>query len=463
MATTKKKAKKAPAPKKLTAAPAKLSVQLTMAFSLPSNLGVVRWLPGKSMPDGFPVAKAIVSVKGTPISAKTTILGIAQLPIATPAKGRVLEINPAPSQVSSGPAGTSTGASGKSAPAALFRPLSVTVDTDANGFVPGTATVSVTPVAGSPPYALLLSLTKDKLKLDWKPDFLKSPNAKTVAGKSNDLLVVHRTGGSVISGAINGFLDPKDPDKKCIHYLIDRDGHVVKLAHEDDAVNHTGRAFWQSISNPNSSSIGIENVNGDPDTFPDEQYTTLLRLVQEIRAANPSIGRQQVVGHVEIGTEKPPKGKPADLSVSFSRRIDDPGVLFEWDRLENAGLTRQRVVSVPAATVFGIGPGQFADLVVDRKGHPTGTGSPRLSPKTLTPDFTAIQQALSDIGYSINAKDGTTTTGVFDEALHNAVRAFQRRYFSGGNAVNKGKQFSLGRIDFETAFAIQCVQQDTGP
>jgi len=162
MATTKKTAKKAATPKKVTAAPAKLSVQLTVAFSLPSNPGVVRWIPGKSMKDGRPVAKAIVSVQGTKISAKTTILGIAQLPIAAPAKGRVLEINPAASQVSSGPAGTGTGASGKSAPAALFRPFTVTVDTDAQGFVPGTATVSVTPVAGSPAYALLLSLTKEE-------------------------------------------------------------------------------------------------------------------------------------------------------------------------------------------------------------------------------------------------------------------------------------------------------------
>ena len=257
------------------------------------------------------------------------------------------------------------------------------------------------------------------------------------------------------------FSTPKDPEKKCIHYLIDRDGHVVKLAHEDDAVNHTGRAFFQGRTDLNASSVGIENVNGDPDSFPAEQYTTLLRLVREIRAANASIGRQQVVGHVEIGTEKPPKGKPADLSVSFGRRIDDPGELFEWDRLESASLTRQRVISVPTATVFGIGPGQFTDLPVDRKGHPSGPA--RLSPKTLTPDFTGIQQALSDIGYSINATDGITTSGVFDEALHNAVRAFQRRYFSGGNAVNKGKRFSLGRIDFETAFAIECVQQDNKP
>ena len=302
MATTKKTAKKAPTPKKLTAGPTKVSVQLTMAFSLPSNPGVVRWIPGGSMKDGFPVAKAIVSVQGTQISSKTTILGIAQLPIAAPAKGRVLQIDPDPSQVSSGPAGTGTGATTKSAPKALFRPFTVTVDTDATGFVPGTATVSVTAVAGSPPHALLLSLTKDKLKIDWKPDFLKSPNAKTIASKSNDFLVIHRTGGSIISGAINGFLNPNDPDKKCIHYLIDRDGHVIKLAHEDDAVNHTGHAFFQGRTNINSSSIGIENVNGDPDTFPDEQYTTLLRLVQEIRSANASIGRQQVVGHVEIGT-----------------------------------------------------------------------------------------------------------------------------------------------------------------
>jgi peptidoglycan hydrolase-like protein with peptidoglycan-binding domain len=116
---------------------------------------------------------------------------------------------------------------------------------------------------------------------------------------------------------------------------------------------------------------------------------------------------------------------------------------------------------VPTPTVFGIGPGQSADLPVDLKGK--RTGPPIFLPKTLTPDFTSIQQALSDIGYSINAKNGTTKSGVFDEALHNAVRAFQRRYFSGGNTVNQGQNFRLGRIDFETAFAIQSVQQDSGP
>jgi N-acetyl-anhydromuramyl-L-alanine amidase AmpD len=306
----------------------------------------------------------------------------------------------------------------------------------------------------------LLSLTKDKLKIDWKPDFLKSPNAKTVASKSNDFLVIHRTGGSKISGAINGFIDTKDPERKCIHYLIDRDGHVIKLAHEDDAVNHTGRSFFQGRTDINSSSVGIENVNGDPDTFPDEQYTTLLRLVQEIRTAN-AIGRQQVIGHVEIGLDKPKKGQPQDFTIS-SRRIPDPGQLFEWDRLENANFTRRRVISVAPATVFDIGPGQFAELPVDSKGRPNGQ-PPRLRPSKLAPDYSAMQQALSNIGYSVNAKDGTTISGVFDPALFRAVQAFQQRYFSGGNQINRGKQFRLGRIDFETAFAIQCVAQDNGP
>jgi N-acetyl-anhydromuramyl-L-alanine amidase AmpD len=437
VAVGKKKTKVAP--KKATAAPPKVTVELRIALSLASAPGVVRWV------EGNPVKSATVAVQGTTISGTTDAKGRARLAIMAPVTGRVITVDAATAEVSSGPAGPGHGAGGASAPRFQFRPFKVTVDTDANGFVPGTATISLAAIAGSPPHALLLSLTKDKLTIDWKPDFIKSGNAKKVASKTNDFLVLHRTGGNDIRNSINTFFNPSS--KVCIHYLVDVDGHVVKLVHEDDAVNHTGPAFWQGRTDINGSSVGIEHVNGGSNPFTAEQNTSSLRLVREIRAAHASIGRQQVMGHMDIACNS-----ATNRSLS-SRRIDDPGVLFQWDQFENANLVRRRAVGVPTALVFGIGPGQSV----------TFPGATRnRSPTTLVPDFSGIQTALSAIGYSI-APDGVTVSGAFDQSLASAINAFQRRYFSGGNQAQAGVGFKLGRIDFETAVAIQAVQQDTGP
>ena len=386
------------------------------------------------------MATATVSVRGTAISGVTDINGVVHLPIVGPVTGRVLEIQAAASQVSTGPAGSGHGTGGASAPAFQFRPFTVTVDTDAKGFVAGTATVTVTPVAGSPPHAFLLSLTPDRLRIDWKPDFIKTANRKVVATKANNVLVLHRTGGTDIRSALNTFLN--SGTKVSPQYLIDVDGFVLKLAHEADVCNHAGRAFWDGATNINDTSVGIEIVHGGNVPFPNAQYDSVLRLVREIRAAFPTITRHKVVGHMEIAVGS------ADRTLS-SRRIDDPGELFEWDRLEAVPLVRRRVPSVPPATVFGISAGQFVE-------------QGRLSPRTLTPDITGIQTALKAIGYSI-APNGTTISGVFDSSLTAAIKAFQRRYFAGGNAGSKGTRFSLGRIDFETAFAIQSVSNDTLP
>lgn len=428
------------APRTVTASPPRLTVELLKAFSLASAPGAVRWV------EGHGAAGIRVSVQSTAISGTTNINGEVHLPIVGVASGRVLDIQPASAQLSSGPAGTGHGTGGASAPAFQFRPFRVTVDTDASGFVPGTARITLPATAGSPPapapppHALLLSLTKDKLSIDYKPDFIKTSNRRVVASKSNVVLVLHRTGGTDIRSALNTFLNASTHVSP--QYLVDVDGFVVKLAHEDDICNHAGHAFWDGATNINATSVGIEIVHGAPVVFPVAQYDSVIRLVREIRTAKPTITRQHVVGHMEIATGN------TDQTLS-SRRIDDPSEFFEWDRLEAAGLVRRRGVVVPTATIFGIGPGQFAEKA-------------RSSPRSLSPNISAIQTALSAIGYSV-AADGTSISGTFDDALVAAISAFQRRHFSGGNAAAKGARFRLGRIDFETAFAIQAVQNDSGP
>jgi N-acetylmuramoyl-L-alanine amidase len=425
----------AKAKKKLTAAPARVTIELKMAMSLASAPGAVRW------DEGAGVRAATVKVQGTAISVTTNRLGQAQLPIVGVVKGRVLDVAPASAEASSGPASTGHGAGGASAPAFQFRPFKVTVDTDANGFVVGSAKISLTVVTGSPAHAGVLSQTPGKLILDWKPDFILSANRKLARGKSNEVLVLHHTGGNSIRSAINTFLNPVN--KVTPHYVVDVDGHVVKLAHENDAVNHVGFSFWDGNTGINATSVGIEIVHTGNGPFTAEQYDSVLRLVREIRAAHAAIGRQQVVGHMELAATS-----TTNQTLS-SRRIDDPGESFEWDRFERANLVRQPLPNPPPPRVFGIALGEFV-----QKG--------RRAPRALRPDVTGIQTALSAIGYSV-ARNGTTISGTFDDALVAAVSAFQRRHFSGGNASRKGKDFRLGRVDFETATLIQNVADDTLP
>jgi N-acetyl-anhydromuramyl-L-alanine amidase AmpD len=154
-------------------------------------------------------------------------------------------------------------------------------------------------------------------------------------------------------------------------------------------------------------------------------------------------------------------GCPPDPSVTHeldpNRRVDDPGDAFEWDRYESAGHVRQRTAGPPAPTVFGVLPGGHARLTDPKK-----ASSLKITPNTMSPDFKSIQSALSAIGYSV-ATNGKQISGVFDPPLHSAISMFQQRYFSGGHQSLRSAKFRLGVLDFETAFAIQSVSQDTGP
>src|SRR5690606_26695646 len=129
-------------------------------------------------------------------------------------------------------------------------------------------------------------------------DWIKAANRAAIANKVNDFLVIHRTGGLSIGSALNTFTNPANVTG--IHYLLDVDGHVVKLVHESDRVNHTGPSFWLGSTQANQQSVGIEVVHGGNGDFPAAQYATLLRLVGEIRAAHTGIVRQRVVGHSDI-------------------------------------------------------------------------------------------------------------------------------------------------------------------
>jgi N-acetyl-anhydromuramyl-L-alanine amidase AmpD len=134
------------------------------------------------------------------------------------------------------------------------------------------------------------------------------------------------------------------------HYLISRDGLVVKLVEENRIGWHAGRGSLDDFpayrNKLNNYSIGIEFLAiGSRDEmapkylsrsaydrlypghigYTEEQYNAVNGLLAEIYDRHPAVvrDRRHIIGHDEYAG---PRQRPADPKV-------DPGSLFEWSRV----------------------------------------------------------------------------------------------------------------------------------
>jgi N-acetylmuramoyl-L-alanine amidase len=153
---------------------------------------------------------------------------------------------------------------------------------------------------------------------------LPSPNhdARPQDGRI-DLLLLHYTGMRTADEALRRLRDPET--KVSAHYCIDEDGTLVCLVPEERRAWHAGVAHWAGESDINGRSIGIELVNPGHEfgyrDFPEPQMTVLIELARDILARHP-IAPARVLGHSDV----------APL------RKCDPGELFDWSRLAEAGI-----------------------------------------------------------------------------------------------------------------------------
>ena len=87
---------------------------------------------------------------------------------------------------------------------------------------------------------------------------------------------------------------------------------------------HAGKSFWKGERDINAVSIGIEIVNPGHEwgyrAFPDAQIDAVIRLLDDIRT-RWTIPDARILGHSDVA--------PA--------RKQDPGELFPWRRLAEAG------------------------------------------------------------------------------------------------------------------------------
>lgn len=117
------------------------------------------------------------------------------------------------------------------------------------------------------------------------------------------------------------------------HYLIsDHPAAIYQLVDENRRAYHAGISAWRNDAQLNVSSIGIELVNpGYRDTpqgrvffaYPPGQITLLIDLLKQI-VARHHIEPDHILGHNEIAPQ----------------RKSDPGPMFPWQRLAQAGLIR---------------------------------------------------------------------------------------------------------------------------
>ncbi|RMG95067.1 MAG: 1,6-anhydro-N-acetylmuramyl-L-alanine amidase AmpD, partial [Candidatus Dadabacteria bacterium] len=101
------------------------------------------------------------------------------------------------------------------------------------------------------------------------------------------------------------------------HFLIDREGRLTQFVDTDRKAWHAGESALDGVPDVNRFSVGIELEGDEVTPYTEAQYETLLRVLEELRAAHPRIRPERIVGHEHVAPG----------------RKRDPGPLFDWGRI----------------------------------------------------------------------------------------------------------------------------------
>ncbi len=218
-----------------------------------------------------------------------------------------------------------------------------------------------------------------------------------------DMLVLHYTGMTTGASALARLTE--SDSKVSAHYLVEEDGTVFSLVSEKKRAWHAGVAYWRGHTNINARSIGVEIVNPGHEfgyrPFPEAQMNAVVALCKHI-AGTYAINPWNVVGHSDVAPS----------------RKQDPGELFDWQRLAENGV------------------GLWLEDERDGEGDVMPLGPEEAQLITL-------QEALGEIGYEIEAD------GVYGSRTSSVITAFQRHWWP---------QRVDGRADRETRQAIYAIR-----
>ena len=156
----------------------------------------------------------------------------------------------------------------------------------------------------------------------------RNPLATWVPSKNYDerranLIVLHFTEEDSVEQSLNTLRTRNSKGPVSAHYLLGKDGHIYQLVSDRDRAWQAGAGSWGTITELNSASIGIEIDNDVGEAYTEAQIAALLRLLDDL-TTRLNIPKSQVIGH-------------ADMAPTRKR---DPGSLFPWQRLADAGFGR---------------------------------------------------------------------------------------------------------------------------
>lgn len=176
---------------------------------------------------------------------------------------------------------------------------------------------------------------------EWVP----SPNFEA---RRPVIIVIHATEQGSARQSLDTLRDADGKRPVSSHYLVGDDGRIYQLVADGDRAWHAGGGSWGTITDLNSASIGIELDNEVGEAYSEAQVAALLRLLDDL-CTRLGIPNMQVIGH-------------ADLAPTRKR---DPGVLFPWQRLAEAGFGRW-----PRGTLVDPPPGFDPWLAMAAVGYP---------------------------------------------------------------------------------------------
>ncbi|MBP6899144.1 MAG: N-acetylmuramoyl-L-alanine amidase [Burkholderiaceae bacterium] len=224
-------------------------------------------------------------------------------------------------------------------------------------------------------------------------------------------IVLHYTTGS-FAGALKVLTEGRVSS----HYLVRREPpSILRLVPEDRRAFHAGLSSWEGVNGINASSIGIEidnagfidHAQGRYTPFDAAQIDQVIALVADI-AKRHGVKPHRIVGHSDIAPT----------------RKQDPGPLFPWQRLADAGL-----VPWPDAAQV-----EAARAAFEADG-------------ATLPDIAWFQSRLAQAGYAVPRH------GQADAETRDVLVAFQMKY--------RPRLFN-GRPDAETAALLQVITTPGG-
>ncbi|KAB7768085.1 N-acetylmuramoyl-L-alanine amidase [Xanthomonas maliensis] len=163
----------------------------------------------------------------------------------------------------------------------------------------------------------------------------RNPLATWVPSDNHDLrrpilIVLHFTDQQSVEQSLRTLRGRNSGGPVSAHYLIGKDGRRYQLVSDQARAWHAGAGRWGSITDVNSASIGIELDNDGHTPFADAQIDSLLVLLDDL-CRRLRIPRSQIVGHEDVAPT----------------RKNDPGPLFPWNRLAEAGFGRWPSADAP--------------------------------------------------------------------------------------------------------------------